>query len=101
MKISIWYNFTEDPCGGANSFLRRLGMEFINLGHQVTFGYNPGCDIMLLNSAVCGPSKYLKLGEVSEIWATGKLSDISRIPFISLFFKMFFFSKRASYFSSC
>ena len=48
MKVYIEYEFTDDPWGGANQFLRNLRQEFISLGCYTESALN--ADIILFNS---------------------------------------------------
>ena len=48
MKVYIEYEFTDDPWGGANQFLRNLREEFISLGCYTESARN--ADIILFNS---------------------------------------------------
>lgn len=80
MKISIWYNYTNDPYGGSNNFLRRLGHSFRVRGIEPIFGFDAKADVLLLNAFVCGPNQYLNVGQVSQAWSRGRVNFIGRLP---------------------
>lgn len=82
MKISIWYEVTNRPWGGANSFLKALTGHLIKGGHYVYSNPNPDADVILINSWMSGQGKYLSERMVSEVKKYGDISFIRKIfPF--------------------
>ncbi len=82
MKISIWYEVTNRPWGGANSFLKALTGHLIKGGHYVYLNPNPEADVILINSWMSGQGKCLSERMVSEVKKYGDISFIRKIfPF--------------------
>jgi len=80
VKICIWYETTDKPYGGANSFLKSLANELKKMGHEVIDRPNSPVDVLLVNSWTYGVGKRLSFRMVAKVKKYGGLSwsDIIR-----------------------
>lgn len=74
MKICVWYETTEKPYGGANSFLKGLSKQLSEMGHEVISRPNQSADVILINSWTCGVGKRLTHGMAARLKRYGNLS---------------------------
>lgn len=74
VKICIWYETTDNPYGGANSFLKSLSNELKKIGHEVVNRPDSSVDILLMNSWTYGVGKRLSFRMVEKVKKYGGLS---------------------------
>lgn len=82
MKISLWYSITDGPWGGANSFIKALSNQLIEKGCEVFFEPKPSSDIILINSWMYGPGKFLTPKMVKGVRKYGTQHFLNKILFL-------------------
>lgn len=74
MRIHIYYQTTEAPWGGVNSFLKAF-KYFVNgqpeLGHKIVEQLTDPCDVFLINSGYKAPGVLIDLAEIRALKSRG------------------------------
>lgn len=87
MKICIWYSMTDNPYGGANSFLKALKTYLTLKGHQVIDSPSASADVILVNSWSMGSGAFLSPDRVAEVKKYGCTAWYRKhLPFLKIVF---------------